>query len=54
MRPLPVLLSLSGNQLCGIDSSGGGTYTSEGITQISEALKVNQMLQSIKYASHQT
>ena len=27
------------NQLCGIDRYGNGTYTSEGITKLCEALK---------------
>ena len=45
-----MLLSLSRNQLCGIDPYGRGTYTAEGIMQIAEALKVNNTLQSIEYA----
>ena len=45
---LSLLLSLTNNQLCGIDEYGDGAYTAEGIVQISEALKVNQTLQSIK------
>jgi hypothetical protein len=45
-----MLLSLSDNQLCGLDGSGRGTYTMEGIMQIAEALKVNNTLQSIEYA----
>ena len=35
----PFLGSLSGNQLCGLDDRGRGTYTSEGITKLCEALK---------------
>ena len=31
--------SLAGNQLCGLDGYGRGTYTSEGITKLCEALK---------------
>ena len=48
---LSLLLSLTNNQLCGIDEDGDGAYTAEGIVQISEALKVNQTLQSIKSAA---
>ena len=35
--------------LCGLTPIGSGTYTSEGIMQIAEALKVNNTLQSIEY-----
>ena len=48
---LSVLLSLSNNQLCGVNRDGYGTYTAEGITQVAEALKVNKTLQSIEYAA---
>ena len=48
---LPALRSLSRNALCGINQYGEGTYTDKGIIQISEALKVNQTLQSIEYAA---
>ena len=37
-------LDLSGNQLCGINAFGRGTYTAEGITAIAEALKVTGSL----------
>jgi hypothetical protein len=37
--------------LCGVTPSGDRTYSAEGIIQIAEALKVNQTLQSIKYAA---
>ena len=30
---------MAGNELCGIDYSGKGTYTTEGITKLCEALK---------------
>ena len=30
---------MAGNQLCGLDSRGRGTYTAEGITKLCEALK---------------
>eukprot|EP00966_Prymnesium_polylepis_P262791 6069638-Prymnesium_polylepis.2 len=48
---LSALHSLSQNALCGLDEYGNGTYTAEGVIQIVEALKVNQTLQSIKYAA---
>ena len=52
-----LVLSLSNNALCGLsetfDRRGNrrvvGTYTAEGIIQITEALKVNKTLQSIEY-----
>ena len=31
--------SLANNQLCGLDHRGRGTYTTEGITKLCEALK---------------
>ena len=37
-------LDLSGNALCGINRSGEGTYTVEGITAIANALKVTASL----------
>ena len=37
-------LDLSQNELCGLDWRGLGTYTSEGITAIAEALKVTASL----------
>ena len=35
----PSLGSLGGNQLCGVDGHGRGTYTTEGITKLCEALR---------------
>ena len=35
----PSLGSLADNQLCGLDWDGDGTYTTEGITKLCEALK---------------
>jgi hypothetical protein len=35
----PSLGRLAGNQLCGLDSEGNGTYTTEGITKLCEGLK---------------
>ena len=35
----PHLCSLAGNQLCGVDDDGRGTYTAEGITKLCEGLK---------------
>ena len=40
-------LDLSYNQLCGIDEEGDGTYTSEGIQAIADALRVNGSLTSV-------
>ena len=37
-------LNLSGNQLCGIDVFGNGTYTTEGIIALADALKVTASL----------
>ena len=34
-------LDLPGNQLCGLDVLGRGTYNAEGITAIADALRVN-------------
>ena len=39
---------LDDNQLCGVDHYGDGTYTAEGIIAISEMLKVNRTLQSVR------
>jgi hypothetical protein len=47
-------LDLSGNQLCGLDLNGRGTYTAEGITAIAEALRVNGGLTKMRYVSPQT
>ena len=35
----PHIGSLDGNQLCGINKYGDGTYTTEGITKLCEGLK---------------
>ena len=35
----PPLGSLDCNQLCGVDLSGRGTYTTQGITKLCEGLK---------------
>ena len=37
-------MDLSRNQLCGLDYAGRGTHTAEGITAISDALRVNGSL----------
>ena len=37
--PLLYADSLADNMLCGVNKYGGGTYTSEGITKLCEALK---------------
>ena len=46
-----LLRSLASNQLCGLDMHGLSTYRAEGITAITEMLKVNTTLQSIRCAS---
>ena len=33
------LCSLAGNQLCGLDKIGNGTYTAKGISSLCESLK---------------
>ena len=43
--------SLDVNQLCGLNYCGEGTYTAEGIIKLSEALKVNATLTSLRCAS---
>ena len=40
-------LDLSNNQLCGVDFLGRGTYTTEGITSIANALKVTPSVTSV-------
>ena len=35
----PILGSLAGNELCGLDSDGRGTYTAEGIIKLCDGLK---------------
>ena len=49
-------IDLSGNELCGIDGWGRGTYTAEGITAIADAMGVSRSLSKVirhrfKYAS---
>ena len=44
--------SLAGNQLCGLDSRGRGTYTAEGITKLCEGLK-GSAVTSLKCAAAQ-
>ena len=39
MTLLPSFGSLGGNQLCGLDQRGNGTYTTEGIAKLCEVLK---------------
>ena len=41
-------LNLSNNELCGLDWTGAGTYTSEGITAIAEALKVTPSMTEVR------
>jgi hypothetical protein len=44
----PHICSLGNNQLCGLDYMGDGTYTSEGITKLCEALK-GSAVTSLRY-----
>ena len=37
-------MNLASNQLCGVDYAGRGTYTTEGIIAIADALKVTASL----------
>ena len=46
-----VCCSFDDNQICGIDEYGMGTYTTVGIEKMSEMLKVNTTLQSIRCAT---
>ena len=48
----PSLGSLAGNQLCGLDQFGRGTYTTEGITKLCEGLK-GSAVTSLKCAAAQ-
>ena len=41
-------LNLSSNQLCGVDDFGLGTYTTEGITAIADAMRVNGALTRVQ------
>ena len=43
--------SLDNNMLCGLDRDGDGTYTAQGITKITEMLKTNTTLTSIRCAA---
>ena len=43
-------MNLAYNQLCGLDEDGDGTYTTEGITAIAEALKVTGSVTSLSTA----
>jgi hypothetical protein len=46
-------LNLSDNQLCGLDSSGRGTYAAVGITAIADAMRVNGGMTSLNLSSNQ-
>jgi hypothetical protein len=45
-------LNLFNNQLCGLDDYGIGTYTAEGITAISDAMRVNGLLTALDLSSN--
>ena len=40
-------MNLAKNKLCGLDEDGDGTYTTEGIEAIADALKVNTALNKL-------
>ena len=46
-------LNLSGNELCGLDNDGGGTYNAEGITAIADALRINGGLTKISLSHNE-
>ena len=41
---------MTGNQLCGLDTLGNGTYTAEGITKLCEGLK-GSTVTSLRFAA---
>ena len=43
---------MAGNQLCGVDRRGNGTYSTEGITKLCEGLK-GSAVTSLKCAAAQ-
>ena len=47
-----VVRSLADNALCGVNKYGDGTYTTEGINALCDALKGNNTITSLKYAGH--
>ena len=40
-------VNLSGNELCGLDGQGRGTYTIEGISALANALSVNASITQV-------
>lgn len=46
-------MNLADNQICGLNEYGDGTYTTEGITVIAEALKVTPSVTSVNVLSNQ-
>ena len=46
-------INLSENELCGLNWTGQGTYTAEGITAIANALKVTASLTSMSLADNE-
>ena len=46
-------IDLGGNQLCGVDRCGRGTYTAEGIKAIASAISVSASLTSIDLRKNQ-
>ena len=45
-------MNLAGNQLCGLDEDGEGTYTTEGIQAIADALRVNGSVTDLNIAKN--
>jgi hypothetical protein len=45
-------LDLSSNHLCGLNRDGRGTYSAEGITAITDALRVNGALTALNLSSN--
>ena len=41
-------LNLAGNQLCGLDILGMGTYTAEGIKALADAVAVNASMTKMR------
>ena len=53
-RPLTLCVhylgSLAGNEICGLNEKGRGSFNSEGSSALCEALKISTTLTFLKYA----
>ena len=49
--PCLLVRSLADSEICGIDKYNRGAYTAEGVNALCDALKGNNILTSLKYAS---